>query len=135
MPSKFANVNELCVAFPQNAWNFLHSSFGGGPACCRLYECSYCKEELDTLNHQKEYELESFKQLHAQFQESAPDSNNVMYCLSSSWFKQWEQFVLGRQRDPPSHIGKKHALKKDDQFTLNTFHEIFITKIMNKLIY
>ena len=40
-------------------------------------------------------------------------------------------------------IGKKHALKKYDQFTLNTscfwrsvpvlqFHEIFVTKIMNK---
>ena len=44
-------------------------------------------------------------------------------------------------------IGKKHALKKYDHFALNTgyfwgstgpvvqFHEIFVTKIMNKLIY
>ena len=48
-------------------------------------------------------------------------------------------------------IGKKHALKIYDQFALNTscfwgstgsnitsvmqFHEIFITKIMNELIY
>ena len=48
-------------------------------------------------------------------------------------------------------IGKKHALKKYDQFALNTscfwritgsnitpieqFHEIFVTRIMNKLIY
>ena len=46
-------------------------------------------------------------------------------------------------------IGKMHALKKYDQFTQNTscfwdqiyvtpvvkFHEIFVTKIMNKLIY
>ena len=47
-------------------------------------------------------------------------------------------------------IGKKHALKKYDQFPLNTafgevmdqilppvvqFHEIFVTKIMSKLIY
>ena len=48
-------------------------------------------------------------------------------------------------------IGKKHALKKCDQFALNTscfwgrtgsnitsvvqFHEIFDTKIMNRLIY
>ena len=43
-------------------------------------------------------------------------------------------------------IGKKHALKKYDQFTLNTscfwrsvpvlqFHEIFVTKVMNELIY
>ena len=48
-------------------------------------------------------------------------------------------------------IGKKHALKKYDQFALNTscfwgssgsnitpvvqFHEIFVTKILNKLIF
>ena len=43
-------------------------------------------------------------------------------------------------------IGKKHALKKYDQFALNTscfwestpvvqFHENFVTKINNKLIY
>ena len=44
-------------------------------------------------------------------------------------------------------IGKKHALKKYDQFTRNTscfwgstgsvvqFHEIFVTKVMNKLIH
>ena len=96
LPTKYQHVNELCVAFPQNAWNFLHSTFGGditkqmikpfmnltnlcflvigGPACSRLYECQYCKEELDALNRQKEYELETFKQLHAQFQES-PDSS------------------------------------------------------------
>ena len=29
------------------------------------------------------------------------------FSLSSSWFKQWEQFVLGRQRDPPSQIDNK----------------------------
>ena len=50
-----------------------------------------------------------------------------------------------------STIGKKHALKKYDQFALNTscfcgstgssttqvvqFHEIFVTKIMDKLIF
>ena len=49
-------------------------------------------------------------------------------------------------------LGKKHALKEYEQFTINTssfwekyrikyypvvvqFHEIFVTKIMNKLIY
>ena len=63
LPSKFSHVKELCVAFSQNAWNFLHSTFGGGPACSRLYECSYCKEELEALNRQKEFELETFKQV------------------------------------------------------------------------
>ena len=32
---------------------------------------------------------------------------NYFFSLSSSWFKQWEQFVLGRQRDPPSQIDNK----------------------------
>ena len=80
LPTKSDHVYELCVAFPQSAWNFLHSSFGGGPACSRLYECTHCKEELDGLRRQKQYELESFKQFHAEFQESDP---NVMYCLRS----------------------------------------------------
>ena len=66
-----------------------------------LHECSHCREQLDALNRQKTYELETFKQLHAEFQES---DSNVMNCLSSTWFKQWEQFVLGRQRDPPGPI-------------------------------
>ena len=55
--------------------------------------------------------------------------------------------ILGRL----ATIGKKHALKKYDQFAVNTscfwrstgsnitpivqFYEIFVTKIMNKLIY
>ena len=101
LPAKAEHVYELCVAFPQSAWNFLHSTFGGGPACSRLYECSHCREKLEALNRQKTYELETFKQLHAEFQES---DSNVMNCLSSTWFKQWEQFVLGRQRDPPGLI-------------------------------
>jgi len=101
LPAKAEHVYELCVAFPQSAWNFLRSTFGGGPACSRLYECSHCREKLEALNRQKTYELETFKQLHAEFQES---DSNVMNCLSSTWFKQWEQFVLGRQRDPPGPI-------------------------------
>ena len=58
--------------------------------------------------------------------------------------------LLSRERVDKA-IGKKHALKKYDQFALNTscfwgrtgsnitpvvqFHEIFDTKIMSKLIY
>ena len=37
-----------------------------------------------------------------------------------------------------SPLGKNHALKKYDQFALNNltkFNEIFVAKIMNKLIY
>jgi ubiquitin carboxyl-terminal hydrolase 20/33 len=106
LPSKAGHVYELCVAFPQSAWNFLHSTFGGGPACSRLYECSHCRDEHESMNRQKAFELEEFKQLHSEFQES-DSSTAVMFCLSSSWFKQWEQFVTGRQRDPPGPIDNK----------------------------
>ena len=56
--------------------------------------------------------------------------------------------IISMQQVLEEHnIGKKHALKKYDQFALNTscfwgstgsvvqFPEIFVTKIMNKLIY
>lgn len=106
LPTKSDHVYDLCVEFPQSAWNLLHSRFGGGPACTRLYECSHCRAELDALNRQKKFELEEFKQLHAEFQEGET-SPAVMYCLSSSWFKQWEAFVTDRQRDPPGPIDNK----------------------------
>ena len=105
LPNKVDHVYDLCVAFPQSAWNFLHSTFGGGPACSRLYECSHCKDELEAILTQKTYELETFKKLHAEFQESS-----TMYCLTSSWFKSWESYVLGRQRDPPGPIDNKSII-------------------------
>ena len=30
-----------------------------------------------------------------------------MFCLASSWFKLWEQFVLGHSRDPPGPIDNR----------------------------
>ena len=106
LPTRANHVYELCVAFPQSAWDLLHSTFGGGPTCTRLYECSHCREELDRLNRQKAFELEEFKQLLSEFQGSEAPTV-VMNCLSSSWFKQWEAFVTGRQRDPPGPIDNK----------------------------
>ena len=48
-------------------------------------------------------------------------------------------YAPGRNwRDRSQIIGKKHALKKYDQFAFKEFvqfHEIFVTKIINKFIY
>ena len=67
-PLKSGYVNELVASLPQQAWNELHSQFGGGPACTRLYECLHCRKELDALTKQKQFELQEFKTLHAEFQ-------------------------------------------------------------------
>ena len=86
--------DELCVALPQSLWDHLHSTFGGGPACTRLYECANCRAELDALTRQKKFELEEFKTLHQEFQEQ--ETPSAIFCLSSSWFKVWEGFVSWR---------------------------------------
>ena len=105
LPLKAKYVYDLCIGFPGPAWDHLHSSFGGGPACTRLYECSQCRSELDALTKQKRFELEEFKTLHAEFQEQ--ESYTSIACLSSSWFKLWEAFVTGRKADAPGPIDNK----------------------------
>ena len=97
LPTRTDYVYELCVALPQSLWDHLHSTFGGGPACTRLYECANCRAELDALTRQKKFELEEFKTLHQEFQEQ--ETPSAIFCLSSSWFKVWEGFVTGRKRE------------------------------------
>ena len=79
--------------------------------------------------------------------------------FSDDWFRSkqdtkediWAVQVWDSIMPSWASVGKKHALKKYDQFALNTscfggssgsniillmqFHEIFVTKMMNKLIY
>ncbi len=110
LPTKSAYCSELCVALPQPAWDLLRGRFGGGLPCTVLRECAHCRAELDALNRQKTFELEEFKALHAEFQEEATAASasggrpQVVYCLSTSWFRQWEKFVTNRARDPPGPI-------------------------------
>ncbi len=108
LPPRSSHAGELCVPLPQPAWDLLRRRFGGGPACTRLKECPHCRAELDALNRQKTFELEEFKALHAEFQEEAASScPQAVYCLSSSWFKLWEGFVINRLRDPPGPIDNR----------------------------
>ena len=50
LPTKTDYVYELCVALPQSLWDHLHSTFGGGPACTRLYECANCRWGKTKIN-------------------------------------------------------------------------------------
>ena len=117
LPTRTDYVYELCVALPQSLWDHLHSTFGGGPACTRLYECANCRAELDALTRQKKFELEEFKTLHQEFQEQ--ETPSAIFCLSSSWFKVWEGFVTGRKRE----VGTVHSKILCYPF----FSQIFIT--------
>ena len=105
LPTRTDYVYELCVALPQSLWDHLHSTFGGGPACTRLYECANCRAELDALTRQKKFELEEFKTLHQEFQEQ--ETPSAIFCLSSSWFKVWEGFVTGRKREVGTTVHSK----------------------------
>ncbi len=67
LPQKSEYVYDLCLAFPQSIWELLQSQFGGGPPCTRLFECSQCRSDYDSLVKQKSFELEEFKRLHAEF--------------------------------------------------------------------
>jgi len=109
LPQRAEHVYDLVVALPQPAWNLLHSTFGGGPATNRLYECTHCRKELDMLMKQKDFELQEFKTLHKEFQE-ADHQPALIFCLSSSWFKIWESFVIGRSRDPPGPIDNRSII-------------------------
>lgn len=106
LPQKSEYVFDLCVTFAQPAWEFLQQHFGGGPPCTRLYECSQCRNDLDSMTKRETFELEEFKRLHLEFQEQV-NPPSFVYCVSSSWFKQWEGFVTGRLRDAPGPIDNK----------------------------
>ncbi|TRY74991.1 hypothetical protein TCAL_13266 [Tigriopus californicus] len=104
LPMKSEYVYDLCIELAQPVWDRLHAHFGGGPVCNLLHECSQCRMELDALTRQKKFELEEFKTLHLEFEETGQD---LYYVLSSAWFRIWEGFVHNRERDPPGPIDNK----------------------------
>lgn len=85
----------------QGVWEYLHQVFGGGPACTRLYECVTCRAELDALSHRQSSELEMFFKLKKMFQEE--EHPNIV-AISMRWFRTWENFVRGREQEPPGPI-------------------------------
>ncbi|XP_046385362.1 ubiquitin carboxyl-terminal hydrolase 20 isoform X2 [Ischnura elegans] len=101
-PSKAPYVFDLCTPISQSVWEYLYETFGGGPACNRLYECSTCQAEQEALQCRIEQELEEFLQLKKDFQ--AEESPTLIYAIAMSWFRQWHGFVKGKEPEPPGAI-------------------------------
>ncbi|KAM7368784.1 hypothetical protein PAMP_013091 [Pampus punctatissimus] len=82
-PNKYHYIDDLVVIVPQNVWEYLYNSFGGGPAVNHLYMCAIC-------------------QLNKEFQ--AEEAPTVILCISMQWFREWESFVKGKDNEPPGPI-------------------------------
>lgn len=66
-PCKAGNLKQLVMPLPQPLWDFLYDTFGGGPACNRLFECKTCKLAAESLIQRQREELEIFAELKNEF--------------------------------------------------------------------
>ncbi|XP_074655920.1 ubiquitin carboxyl-terminal hydrolase 20-like [Tubulanus polymorphus] len=111
-PSKVQYVDELVTPLTQNVWEFLHERFGGGPPVNHLYPCKTCEEESEKLLKRQKFEMETFIKLNDEFRNEADPE--VIYTISMSWFKDWENFVRGKDDDAPGPIdNSKIAMTKN----------------------
>lgn len=101
-PSKAGYVEDLCTVLSQAMWEYLHDSYGGGPACNHLYICPTCQQEQECLESRQKQELDTFIKLNKDFQ--AEEAPKVIYAISMSWFRQWENFVRNKENEPPGPI-------------------------------
>lgn len=96
-PNKAKIKSQLVVPIPQPMWEFLYQKFGGGPACNHLYECDICFRAAEALAHRKAVELDAF-------QVYKDEMSTVIYAISMTWLRQWQQFVAGGSVDEPGPI-------------------------------
>ncbi|CAG0912375.1 unnamed protein product [Notodromas monacha] len=106
-PHRAAFVQELCVEIPQNVWEELHKSFGGGTACNRLQICRVCEDWQEKIFTRQAAELQRYQELYEEFQEC----DSSVYAISLPWFRQWQAFVKGRMFDIPGAIDNKQISK------------------------
>lgn len=118
-PSKIEYIGDLVEPLTQVMWEFLHNRFGGGPSCNHLFPCTQCHKELENLRHRQKTELEEFIKLNEKFKEE--DNPSVIYAISMSWFKEWENFVREKEDSPPGAIDNKRiAVMKNGQLMVRT---------------
>ncbi|XP_052789430.1 ubiquitin carboxyl-terminal hydrolase 20-like isoform X1 [Mya arenaria] len=121
-PQRLEFIGDLVEPLSQSMWEYLHDRFGGGPACNHLFPCGQCHKQLEMLrNRQKKEldefikprvprnrqktELKKFIQLNERFKEE--DNPSVIYAISMTWFKEWENFVREKEDQPPDSIDNK----------------------------
>lgn len=101
-PHKYNYIDDLVVIVPQNVWEYLYNSFGGGPAVNHLYMCAICQVEIEALAKRRKTEIDTFIKLNKEFQ--AEEAPTVILCISMHWFREWESFVKGKDNEPPGPI-------------------------------
>uniref|UniRef100_A0A4W6BP36 Ubiquitin carboxyl-terminal hydrolase n=1 Tax=Lates calcarifer TaxID=8187 RepID=A0A4W6BP36_LATCA len=101
-PNKYHYIDDLVVIVPQNVWEYLYNSFGGGPAVNHLYMCAICQVEIEALAKRRKMEIDTFIKLNKEFQ--AEEAPTVILCISMQWFREWESFVKGKDNEPPGPI-------------------------------
>uniref|UniRef100_A0A8C1Q9S0 Ubiquitin carboxyl-terminal hydrolase n=1 Tax=Cyprinus carpio TaxID=7962 RepID=A0A8C1Q9S0_CYPCA len=95
----------------------LHNKFGGGPAVNHLYVCAICQVEIETLAKRRKLEIDTFIKLNKEFQ--AEEAPTVILCISMQWFREWENFVKGKDNEPPGPIdNSKIAVMKGGHIQL-----------------
>ncbi|XP_035230177.1 ubiquitin carboxyl-terminal hydrolase 20-like, partial [Stegodyphus dumicola] len=100
-PDKVSCVRDLCSSVPQAVWEYLYETFGGGPPSTHLYICPICQDEQDLLHSKRKTELDEFTMMNCEFHEKK--RSPIVYALSMSWFKTWENFIC-KDDDPPGPI-------------------------------
>uniref|UniRef100_A0A9J8CAY4 Ubiquitin carboxyl-terminal hydrolase n=1 Tax=Cyprinus carpio carpio TaxID=630221 RepID=A0A9J8CAY4_CYPCA len=116
-PTKYHYVDDLVVILPQNVWEYLYNRFGGGPAVNHLYVCAICQVEIETLAKRRKVEIDTFIKLNKEFQ--AEEAPTVILCISMQWFREWENFVKGKDNEPPGPIdNSKIAVMKGGHIQL-----------------
>uniref|UniRef100_A0A671PY92 Ubiquitin carboxyl-terminal hydrolase 20 n=1 Tax=Sinocyclocheilus anshuiensis TaxID=1608454 RepID=A0A671PY92_9TELE len=116
-PTKYHYVDDLVVILPQNVWEYLYNRFGGGPAVNHLYVCAICQVEIETLAKRRKLEIDTFIKLNKEFQ--AEEAPTVILCISMQWFREWENFVKGKDNELPGPIdNSKIAVMKGGHIQL-----------------
>uniref|UniRef100_A0A3Q2EAE3 Ubiquitin carboxyl-terminal hydrolase n=1 Tax=Cyprinodon variegatus TaxID=28743 RepID=A0A3Q2EAE3_CYPVA len=116
-PNKYQYIDDLVVIVPQNVWEYLYNSFGGGPAVNHLYMCAICQVEIEALAKRRKTEIDTFIKLNKEFQ--AEEAPSVILCISMQWFREWESFVKGKDNEPPGPIdNSKIGVMKGGHITL-----------------
>ncbi|XP_077592966.1 ubiquitin carboxyl-terminal hydrolase 20 [Stigmatopora nigra] len=101
-PDKYHYIDDLVVIVPQDVWEYLYNSFGGGPAVNHLYTCAICQVEIEALAKRRKTEIDTFIKLNKEFQ--AEEAPAVILCIAMHWFRQWETFVKGKDNELPGPI-------------------------------
>ncbi|KAI9555211.1 hypothetical protein GHT06_017726 [Daphnia sinensis] len=101
-PLKIEKLEEVCLPVSAVVWEALHTRFGGGPACNRLFRCPICQQKQEVMDKRRREELETFLELQRDFQNEK--SSVPIYAIAMNWFRKWENFVKNRDSPLPGPV-------------------------------